>query len=156
VGVKTIFFFRRQAFSLLVASNLSIQVSDCSCTISVTSTSLCTSVCSHGRQGNRPRSSEASPRKYLSNVNASHVFYAVRHISHYLKHLIGQLCSSNFTRPICYHCYSLGLRQWCSNFGSNFWHGIEHHIQDGSFFVLFPSVCFFWPFFQPRLWPWFQ
>ena len=34
-------------------------------------------------------------------------------------YLIGQLCGSNVTRPICYHCYSLGLRQWCSNFGSN-------------------------------------
>ena len=31
---------------------------------------------------------------------------------------------------------------------SHFWHGIEHHIQDGSFFVLFPSVCFFGHFFS--------
>ena len=34
VGSKNNLFFRRQAFLLLVASNLSIQVSVCSCTIS--------------------------------------------------------------------------------------------------------------------------
>ena len=34
VGSKNNLFFRRQAFLLLAASNLSIQVSVCSCTIS--------------------------------------------------------------------------------------------------------------------------